>query len=163
VILLVEGLSKKEMKVISFLELEEKRFFTKKDVRKFFKSKNDLNVYIHKLKVKKRIVKINKDKYYLIPIQAVHGWSEHPFIIADEVFNGENYFIGGKTALNYWHLIDQIPAIIEVYSTKKQGTKKILGSKFKFKRIRKMIKPVKKTIKKHSFLIASKKESKKWI
>lgn len=159
----IKGLSSKELEVVSYLELEGKRFFIKKDIRKFFKSENDMNVYIHRLKCKKRIERLNKEKYYLIPIQAYLGWSEHPFIVADEAFNGKGYYIGGKAAANYWSLIDQIPTVIDVFSTKKQGAKNILGSVFKFRRIRKLGKVVKRKIKDHIFRVASKAVSKKWI
>ena len=159
----IKGLSNKEIRIVSYLELEEKRFFSKKDIREFFTSNNELNVYIHKLKEKGRIERINKDKYYLIPIKAYKGWAEHPFIVADEMFNGKDYYIGGKAAANYWGLIDQLPTVIDVFSTKKQGTKKILGSVFKFRRVRKLVKTIKRKIKDHDFLIATKRESKKWI
>ena len=106
---------------------------------------------------------LNKDRYYLVPIQAQIGWSEHPFVVADEIFNGEAYYIGGKAAANYWKLVDQIPTVIDVFSTKKQGTKKILGATFKFRRIRKLSKAVRRKIKEHGFWIASKEASKKWI
>lgn len=159
----VKGLSNKEMEIVSYLELEQKRFFIKEDISQFFRSSNELRVYIHKLNKKYRIVKINKKKYYLIPIQAYKGWSEHPFIIVDEMFNGRDYYVGGKAAANYWGLIDQIPTVIEVFSKKKQGTQELLGSVFKFRRIRKIGKFVKRKIKDHNFLIASKEESKKWI
>ena len=159
----VKGLSNKEMEVMSYLELEQKRFFTRNDIAQFFRSGNELGVYIHKLKKKNRIVKINKKKYYLIPIQAYKGWSEHPFIVVDEMFDGRDYYVGGKTAANYWGLIDQIPTVIEVFSKKKQGTRELLGSVFKFRRVRKIGKFVKRKIKDHGFIIASKEESKKWI
>jgi len=159
----LRGISNKEMEIISYLEMEEKRFFTKKDIEGFFSSKNEMNVYIHRLKKKGRIERINLKKYYLIPIEAYLGWAEHPFIVADEIFNGGEYYIGGKAAANYWGLIEQLPTVIDVFSKKRQGGKKVLGSMFKFKRVRKMIAPVKRKIKNHSFLIAPKKECEKWI
>jgi len=159
----MKGISNKEMKMISYLEMEGKRFFTRKDIKKFFKSENEMNVYIYNLKKKERIVRINKIKYCLIPIQAYKGWTEHPFIIADEIFNGKNYYIGGKAASHYWGLIDQIPTVVDLFSKKKQGSYGILGTKFKFRRIRKMKEFVKRKIKEHEFLIASRKVSKKWI
>lgn len=157
------GISNKELTVISYLELEGKRFFSRNDIKKFFKSNGDMNFYIYKLKSKGRIEKINKNKYYLIPIEAHMGWTEHPFIVADEMFNGKEYYIGGKAAANYWGLIDQLPAVIDVFSKKKQGIKKILGTAFKFRRIRKMAKVVKRKINDHEFWIATRGVSKKWI
>src|SRR3989344_1928383 len=95
----MKGLSNKEIEIVSFLELNEKNFFTKDDVKKFFKNNNELKVYINRLKAKKRIIKINKSKYYLVPVKAYQDkWSENPFIVIDEIFNGENYFIGGYAA-----------------------------------------------------------------
>ena len=159
----IKGLSNKEIKMVSFLELEEKRFFSKKDIKQFFKSKSDMHKYIFSLKQKGRIVKINKNKYYLIPIQAYGAWAEHPFIVADEIFNGADYYIGGKSAANYWKFIDQIPRVIDIFSTKKQGAKRILGTDFRFRRVRKLGKSVKRKIDGHNFLIANKEGSKKWI
>ncbi len=159
----IKGLSDKEIKVVSFLELEEKRFFSKKDIRGFFKSESDLYKYLSSFKRKGRVVRINKDKYYLVPIQAQKGWAEHPFIVADEMFNGKDYCVGGKAAVHYWGFIDQLPAVIDVFSTARQGTKTVLGTKFRFKRVRKLGNSVKRLIAGHSFLIASKEESKKWI
>ncbi|MBU3896672.1 MAG: hypothetical protein KJ697_01940 [Nanoarchaeota archaeon] len=162
----MKGLSNKEIKMISYLELEEKRFFIKRDIKIFFKNQNEINVYIHRLMQKERIIKINRSKYYLVPIQAFEGkWAEHPFIIIDEIFNGKDYYIGGKSAAHYWGIIDQIPGEIDVYSTKKQGKKELFGIKICFKRIRKknMLDSIKRKIKEHDFIIATKSVSKKWI
>lgn len=162
----MKGLSKKEIEIISWLELEEKRFFTRTDIQKFFKSEHEMSIYISILKNKKRIVRINKSKYYLVPIQAYKDkWTEHPYIIIDEMFNGENYYIGGISAANYWRLTEQIPIQIDVYCTNKQGVEKIFNSIIKFKRQRKL-NPKSYTarfIKEHPFNIATKEESKKWI
>jgi len=161
----MKGISSKEIKVISWLELENKRFFTKKDIKKFFKNKNEMNVYVHKLKNKNRIIRINKDKYYLIPIKAYKNrWSEHPFIIIDEIFNGKDYYISGKAAAHYWRYIEQIPTEFDVYSTKKQGNKKIFNIKINFKRTSKknMKDFITKKINSHNFIIANKKKSSKW-
>lgn len=159
----IRGLSDKEIKVVSFLELEERRFFSCNDIRHFFKSVNDMRKYVSSLKRKGRIVRINKVKYYLVPIQAQTGWTEHPFIVADEIFNGSNYYVGGKAAAHYWGLIDQLPAVIDVFSTRKQGSKAILGTRFRFRRVRRLGISVRRNVAGHGFLIASKEESRKWI
>lgn len=162
----MKGVSGKEINIISLLELNEKFFFTRDDIKQFFKNDNEMNVYIHRLKAKGRIIKLNKTKYYLIPIRAFKGyWSEHPFIIIDEIFNGKHYYIGGFAAAHYWGVIEQIPTQIEVYCTKKQGTRKIFNFTMVFKRV-KSLNPkdfVKREIKGHSFLIASKKRVEKWL
>ncbi|MDI6655423.1 MAG: hypothetical protein QME59_05995, partial [Candidatus Hydrothermarchaeota archaeon] len=69
----MKGISDREIEVVSFLELNDRFFFTRKDIKHFFKNSNELNVYIHRLKRKGRIVRLNKTKYYLIPIRAFRG------------------------------------------------------------------------------------------
>lgn len=160
----IKGLSGKEIEIVSYLELEGKRFFTRKDIGKFFRNKNEMNVYIHKLVRKGRIVRINREKYYLVPIQAYKGrWSEHPFIIIDEIFNGKGYCIGGKSSAHYWGLIEQIPTEIDVFTRTRQGKREIFDFTVNFRRVRKLPKHVKRKVKDHEFLIATKEESRKWV
>ena len=105
-----KSISEKEMSFISRLELKQKYFFTRQDIVSYFTSDNEMNVYLHRLKNKGRVIKLNKSKYFLIPIKAVGGkWSEHPFILIDEIMGGKNYCIVGKAAAHYWKWIDQIP------------------------------------------------------
>lgn len=162
----MRGLSEKEVKIISWLEFHQKYFFTTIDIDKHTKNKTQRYNIIKNLLKKKRIVKINRSKYYLIPIKAKSGgWSEHPFIIIDEICNGKDYFIGGWAAANFWKLTDQIPFGYDVYTTRRQGKVKILNTWIIFHRTTKMRieSAVKKTIQDHSFLIQTKKEARKWI
>ncbi len=162
----MNGLSGKEIEIVSFLELDEKFFFTRKDIKRFFKNYNEVSVYLHKLKNKGRIIKLNKSKYYLIPVKAFKGyWSEHPFIIVDEIFNGKNYYINGYAAAHYWKLIDQIPTKTEVYCTNKRGAREIFNHKIVFKTLRKhrITGFERKQIKGHGFNIATKKKVKEWL
>lgn len=115
-------------------------------------------VYLHRLVKKERIIRLSKDRYMLIPIQAHHGWSEHPFIIVNELFVKKNYYIGNISALHYYGLIEQIPSKVFVYSPTRQGTKKILDFEIMFKRInRKYLFGIKKIkVDKHDVNIGSK-------
>lgn len=160
-----KGLSEKELDLISNLELKNHYFFTTHDIKPFFKNDNERKVYIYRLKKKGRIVKLNKSKYFLIPIKAVKGnWSEHPFVLIDEIMNGKNYCIIGNAAANYWKLIDQIPLVYEIWNTKKHKRIEIFNSVLDFKKHKKdnIPKSVEREIYGHKFLIASKEESKKW-
>lgn len=130
------------------------------------KNKTQRYNIIKNLVKKKRIFRLNKTKYYLVPIKAKSGkWSENPFIIVDEMCNSKDYFIGGWAAANYWRLTDQIPMRMDVYTTKRQGETKILNTKIAFHRtsIKMFEKSVIKSTEKHTFRILSKKESKKWL
>lgn len=160
-----KGLSEKELKFISKLELKGKYFFTRKEIKNNFTSTNEMNVYLYRLKNKGRIIKLNKKKYFLIPIRAVNNkWSEHPFILIDEIMEGKEYCIVGKAAAYYWKLTDQIPREYEVYNTKKHKAIIIFHAKINFKKRRKINIPksTEKTIYGHKFLIATKKEAKEW-
>jgi predicted transcriptional regulator of viral defense system len=162
----MKGLSSKEMQVISELEFNKMTFFNREDIKHHFTSKSSLRHTIHKLLEKKRIVSLNKNKYYLIPVKAKTGkWADDEFILADEIMNGENYFIGGWSAANYWRLTEQVPAKIEVYSLKRSGQKVILNTPFIFRKTsaKKFKQIVTKKIKGHSFKILNKEESKKWL
>ena len=162
----LKPLSQKEVEIIAWLEFYQKSFFTIKDIEQFFKNKfQRYNTIKHLLK-KNRIIKLNKEKYYLVPIKAKSGsWSEHPYIIIDEVCNGENYYINGWASANYWHLTDQIPSRFDVYTTNRQGIKTILNTKMVFHRAKKIDKSkiTIKKIKEHYFAIMNKKYSKKWL
>ncbi|MFH1174368.1 MAG: hypothetical protein V1725_04500 [archaeon] len=163
---MVKGLSDKEMEIVAFLEFEQKYFFTKKDIEKFFTTKNQLRHTIYKLLKKDRIISLNKSKYYLIPVKAKTGkWYENSFIMADEVMNGKNYCIGGWAAAHYWRLTEQVPMKIEVYTTKRQGTKKFLTTTILFKRTtpKHLQQTIKQELNYHTFMILNKEESRKWL
>ncbi len=162
----MEGLSSKEIELVSYLELNEMFFFTRKEILRFFKNENELGVYLHRLKKKGRILKLTKEKYYLIPVRAFQGhWSEHPFIIIDEMFNGNDYVIRGMAAAHYWSLIEQIPTTIEVQCMNRQGERTIFNSTILFKRTRKnsLQRAVIRKVKGHSFRIAPMEDVVKWL
>lgn len=161
-----KSLSEKEIGFISYLELKNKYFFMLDEISKFFSNKNERAVYIHRLRKKGRIIKLNKSKYFLIPIKAIGSkWSEHPFIIIDEIMNSKGYCITGKAAAYYWKLIEQIPFSFEVWNTKKHGKIQIFDAVLHFKKHKgsELPKSVEKSIQGHKFRIATKKESKRWI
>jgi len=161
----MEGLSKKEIEIISSFEFDEKYFFTSDEIQKFAKDKPQRYNIIKSLLKKGRIIKLSKAKYFLIPIKAKSGsWMEHPFILADEMLESD-YFIGGYAAANYWGLTEQVPMQIDIYTTKRQGKSKVMNSRFVFHRTtRQRIKEtVEEHIGEHPFRILKKEESKKWI
>ena len=162
----MKSLSGIEVEVISFLEFEKKYFFSRDEIKHFFKNYSQLTNFIHRLIKKKRIVKLNRTKYYLIPIRAkTSRWSENPFVLADEILNSENYYIGGWTAANYWKITEQIPAIIEIYTNKRNGSLEVLSTKFIFRKTtRKRIdSSVIKETNKHKFRILKKKDAIEWM
>jgi predicted transcriptional regulator of viral defense system len=159
-------LSDRAINVISDLEFQEKYYFTKKDIEKHFENKKQLYDFIYNQRKNKRIIKLNKDKYFLVPIKARYrAWTDHPLIIADEIMNGENYYVGGWYACKYWELTDQVPMQVDIYSPNKFGKIKIFNKRFVFHRIRldALKKGIKKKIGNHQFIILKKDKTKKWM
>ena len=163
----MEGLSKKEIELVSWLEFYKKYFFTASTVDKFVKTKLQRYNLVKGLVRKKRIVKLNRMKYYLIPIKAKSGaWTEFPAIVADEICDGKDYFIGGWYSANYWRLTEQIPMQVDMYTTRRQGRIKLLNIKIVFHRTTKkriLEDAVEEKIEGHTFRIQNKEASKKWI
>ncbi len=162
----MKGLSKKEIKAIADLEFRKKYYFTREDIRSHFDNKRQMTNTIHSLSKKGRVIRLNRNKYFLVPVKARSGkWTDHPLIIADEICNGKDYCIGGWYAAYYWNLTDQIPAQVDIYTTKRQGSKRILNKRFVFHRTtRKRIEEaVTGRIGRHQFRIISREAAKRWI
>ena len=163
----LKGLSKKEVEIIAWLEFNKKYFFSIEEIKQFFKNKTQRYNIIKNLLKKKRILKLNKTKYYLVPIKAKSGsWAEDPFIVIDESMNGKDYYIGGWGAANYWMLTDQIPFRYDIFTTRRQGKMKVLNTEIIFHRTTKnniKKKAIIQKIQNHEFRIINKKESKKWM
>jgi predicted transcriptional regulator of viral defense system len=160
------NLSDRAITVISNLEFKKKYYFLKEDIRKHFSSDKQLYDFIYNQRKNERIIKLNKNKYFLIPIKArFRKWTDNPLIVADEIMNGSNYYVGGWYAAKYWKLTEQIPMQIDIYSTKKFGKMKIMNKKYVFHRIRikALEKGIKKNIEGHQFIILKKNETQKWI
>lgn len=162
----IKGLSEREVSIIAWLEFHQKYYFTAEDIKKFFKNKTQRYNTIKALLKKRRIIKLNRTKYYLVPIKAKSGgWAEDPFILVDEIMDSKDYYIGGWTAANYYRLTDQIPFWIEVYSAKRQGRKKIVNTGIIFKRTtsKRIEKAEVKSQAGHTFRIMNRREMKKWM
>ena len=162
----MEGLSSKEMGIVSWLEFYDKYFFSSSEIDKFAKNKTQRYNFIKHLVKKKRIIKLNRDRYYLITTKAKSGsWAEHSFILADEACGGKDYSIGGWAAANYWHLTDQIPMQIDVYTTKRQGILRVLNTRIVFHRTtkRRVSSVFVGKIADHTFRIEKHEASKKWL
>ncbi len=154
------------MEIVSWLEFYDKYFFSAPEIDRFTKSKMQRYNIIKHLLQKKRIVKLNRNRYYLITTKAKSGsWAEHSFILADEACGGKDYCIGGWAAANYWHLTDQIPFQVDIYTTKRQGKATIMNTRFVFHRTTKksLHKAVLQSIEKHPFKIISEEQTRKWL
>jgi len=163
----MKGLSKKEIEIIAELEFKKKYYFNIEEIKSHFKNKKQIVNTIYNLKKKGRIIRLNRNKYFLVPIKAKSGkWTDNPEIIADEICNGKEYYIGGWFAANYWGLTEQIPMQLDIWTTKRQGKIKLLNIRMMFHRTTN--KDIKKKgttekISNHEFKVMNKEYSKRWI
>ena len=161
-----KGISNKEVKAVAELEFHERRYFKREDIQHLFKNNKEMTNTLYGLTKKGRIVRLNKNKYYLVPLKARLGkWTDDPFIVIDETMDGKDYVIGDWAAANYWRLTEQIPFRYDVYTTRRQGTYTLLGIRVVFHRTskEKLKRAVTQRIKNHQFLILNKREMKQWM
>ncbi|MEI7962099.1 MAG: DUF6088 family protein [archaeon] len=162
----IKGLSNQEIKIASELEFNGNYYFTRKDIAHLFENEKQLTNTLYWLKKKERIIKLNRSKYYFVPIKARMGkWIDEIPIAIDEILDGQNYFIGGWFAANYWRITDQIPMQADVYTTRRQGKIKIFNMRIVFHRTSKknLKKATIQKIQQHNFFILDKKEASKWM
>jgi len=162
----IKGLSNQEMRLASELEFKSNYYFTRQDIARLFENEKQMTNTLYSLKKKGRILKLNRSKYYFIPVKARTGkWVDELAIVVDEILNGANYFIGGWFAANHWRLTDQIPMQVDVYTTRRQGKTKIFNTRIIFHRTSKknLSKSIRQTYNGHPFFILDKKEAQKWM
>ena len=128
---MVTGLSKREVEVISHLELDKKKFVRADDIVNILKcSRKEGYKVIHNLKKKERIVEIKKGEYFLIPIKGVEGyWTENPLLIASRLTSPG--YMSYRTALNFYGFTEQIP--VTVFIACKRYLKQINVREMRFK------------------------------
>lgn len=162
----MKGLSKTEMHVAANLEFEGKYYFTRSDIENLFVDKRQMINVLYTLRKKGRIYRLNKNKYFLVPIKARSGkWTDHPLIVADEMMDGKDYYIGGWYAAYYWQITDQIPMQVDIFTTRRQGKMALMNKRFVFHRTtqKNLRKGILQKIEQHYFRILNKNDAKKWL
>ena len=162
----MKGLSKTELQVVAHLEFEEKYYFTRSDIVHLFRDKRQMTNTLYTLSKKERIHRLNKDKYFLVPVKARSGtWVDNPLRVSDEMLNSNKYFIGGWYAAYYWKLTDQVPVQVDIYTTKRQGKIKIMNKRYVFHRTTRnnLHKGILQKVEGHSCRILDKEYAKKWL
>ena len=97
-------------------------------------SDSSVNHILMNLAKKKRLQRIERGKYLLIPEEAgiERFWAEEPWVIVPHLV--DEYYVGFWTAMNYWDMTEQIPYTVFVATTKqkKKGILKFGNQKFQF-------------------------------
>jgi predicted transcriptional regulator of viral defense system len=122
-----------ELRLLLTLEEKGLSVFTKDDAKVILKTTDSsvwhvLNGLVHK----KRIRRIERSRYLLIPAKAgIDGnWSEYPWIILPHLI--DIYYVGFWTAMSFWDMTEQIPYTIFVATTKRKRNLKFGNQKFQF-------------------------------
>ncbi|TRZ88598.1 MAG: transcriptional regulator [Methanosarcinales archaeon] len=128
-----KSLSKTESYLLSKLSEDGIEIFTIKDTADVLqKSYVQSRKIISNLKAKKWIEKIEAGKYLIMPLSAgvKPKYTEHEFVIGSKLI--EPYYIAYWSALNYYHLTEQIPFSVFIATTKRKSNRKILDVNYLF-------------------------------
>lgn len=129
----IKGLSAKEAEFLSILASEGKRVFSFKDAIEASLWKSDtIKQLLSKLTKKKWLVRLEKGKYLIVPFEALlcREFTEHEFIITSTLVTP--YYIGFRTALNYYGYTEQVAPVVYVVTTKRKAPVTVGGVKYQF-------------------------------
>lgn len=112
-----------------------KRIFTFKDaVRAYGSSGQSLRELLSTLVKRGWLQRVEKGKYLILPFEAgrEREWTEHEFIIASYLI--EPYYIGFRSALNYYGYTEQVSRTVFIASThrKLKSSLEISGVTYRF-------------------------------
>ena len=160
------GLSNLEIRLASELEFRKKYYFTRNDIARLFENKKQLSNTIFGLRKKERVIKLNRSKYYFVPVKARTGkWVDEIAVAVDEILDGKDYFIGGWFAANYWRFTNQTPMQVDVYTTRRQGKMNLFNTRIVFHRTsrKSLAKAARQETNQHYFFVINRKEAGKWM
>ena len=107
--------------LLTEMSRQGKRIFTFKDAIGFYGSSNSaLRELLSTLVERGWLQRIERGKYLILPFEAGREgeWTEHEFIIASYLI--EPYYIGFRSALNYYGYTEQISRTVFVASTRRK-------------------------------------------
>jgi len=119
--------------LISALIRNKQNVFTINDAVEILKlSKKQIRDLLSRLTKKGWLVRIQKDRYLLIPmnIESDQAYTEHSFIIASKVI--QPYYIGYWGMLNYYGYTEQLSNTVFIATPKRKKEVEISGVRYKF-------------------------------
>ena len=121
--------------LLTEMSRQEKRIFTFEDAAKFYGSRSSaLRELLSTLVERRWLQRVEKGKYLILPFEAGREgeWTEHEFIIASYLI--EPYYIGFRSALNYYGYTEQVSRTVFIGSTRRKlkSTLEISGVTYRF-------------------------------
>lgn len=107
-----------EAELIFTLERRGKTVFTVDDAREVLEASDEvLWKLLHRLTLKGRIQRIKRGNYVLVPARAGYlpKWREQVHTLVEGLL--EDYYLGYWTALNHWHMTEQLPRTVFIATT----------------------------------------------
>lgn len=107
--------------LLTELTRQGKRLFTFNDAVKVYgNSSGGLRELLSTLVKRRWLQRVEKGKYLILPFEAGREgeWTEHEFIIASYLI--KPYYIGFRSALNYYGYTEQVSRIIFIASTRRK-------------------------------------------
>lgn len=125
-------LSAPEIELLTRLEFEGKEIYTRKEIISFCKDKQNAVYLIKKLLEKKRLRKIIKNIYLLVPMKAPQGrWMANEYLISKALAREANYYVGYSTVFNSYGFIDQVAQLVHIVNDRYSMSKNIFGVGYK--------------------------------
>ncbi len=124
-----------ETKLLFHLEEKDTITITSQNIAKILGvSLGHANKVAWQLARKKRLLRFRKGVYLFAPMKAGPKglWTEHKFIILDELLEKKPHYISFWNALNHYGLTEQIPNTVQVMVTQRRRNFHFLGAKFEF-------------------------------
>jgi len=117
----IRTLGDKGSSLLTEMSRQGKRLFTYEDVAKAYGSNNGgLHKLLSTLVKRGWLQRFEKGKYLILPFEAGREgeWTEHEFIIASYLI--EPYYIGFRSALNYYGYTEQVSRTVFIASTRRK-------------------------------------------
>jgi len=117
----IRTLGDKGSNLLTELSRQGKRLFTFEDAVQVFGNRdNRLRKILFTLVKRGWLRRIEKGKYLILPFEAGREgeWTEHEFLIASQLI--DPYYIGFRTALNYYGYTEQVSRTVFIVSTKRK-------------------------------------------
>jgi len=114
----IRTLGDKGSNLLSELSRQGKRLFTFKDASEVYgRSNGGLHRLLYTLVKRRWLQRVEKGKYLILPFEAGREgeWTEHEFVIASYLI--EPYYIGFRSALNYYGYTEQVSRTVFIAST----------------------------------------------
>jgi len=108
--------------LLTELTRQGKRLFVSDDAAKIYGSSNSgLYRLLSRLVKRRWLQRMERGKYLILPFEAGREgeWTEHEFIIASYLINP--YYIGFRSALNYYGYTEQVSRTVFVVSTRRKS------------------------------------------